>query len=766
MSPEHWRQVEGLYYAVLEQGPGIGALLLEKADPELRREVESLLAQPSHNSALEYPAWENSAETLRVGSSLGPYRIEKSIGKGGMGEVWKARDTRLNRAVAIKVSAQQFTDRFEREARAIAALNHPNICQIYDIGPDYLVLEYIEGKPLRGPLPTTECVRVALQVVAALAEAHARGILHCDLKPANIVVTVTGSAKLLDFGLAKRSADAEASQTMAVMGTPAYMAPEQAQGKSVDARSDVFSFGVVLYEMLSGHQAFTRGSPAETLAAIAHDEPAPLDAPPHLTAVVNRCLRKLPGSRFQSMEEVRVALEQATTTWAVNIPSVAVLPFVNMSADKENEYFCDGLAEEILNLLAKIPGLKVIARTSSFAFRGKEQDITKIAEALRVRTILEGSVRRVGSRIRVNAQLIEAESGSNLWSELYERDITDIFAIQDEIGLAISQALRVRLERRIRVADVEAWQNYLKGQYHYLRLTPQSLEKAKEFFEQALAIDPKYAPACSGLAEYYFMSAVLDIKAVGDMAPLAKSSAERALAIDPADSVAHSILAAMAAAFDFDWKVAETQFQKAIATEPVPSMVRLRYAEHYLIPSAQVRPATEQIRLALETDPLSMPLHLCMALCMYFAKQYRETIEYTRRALEIDEDYYLMWNAMGLAQLSAGFAKEAIPSLKRVVDLAPWFADGAWYLATAYHQAGEHERSQEWARRFAGSHSHTYGPAIYYAATGDADEMFESLSRAYRHRDVDLPFIQTQPLFDPWRIDPRFRSLLAKMNLA
>jgi Tfp pilus assembly protein PilF len=313
---------------------------------------------------------------------------------------------------------------------------------------------------------------------------------------------------------------------------------------------------------------------------------------------------------------------------------------------------------------------------------------------------------------------------------------------------------------------IEAYQNYLKGQYHYLRLAPESLVKAKEFFEHALAIDPNYAPAYGGLAECYFYLAALGIKPVGDMAPLAKSAAEKALAIDPANSVAHSVLAAMTAVFDFDWKVAETHFRTAMPAEPVPSMVRLRYAVNYLVPSGRVHDAMEQIRLALETDPLSMPLHLCMALCMYFAKQYRETIEYARRALEIDGNYYLIWNVMGLAQLGAGFTQEAITSLKLVVELAPWFSDGAWYLATAYYQAGDHERSHEWAQKLAGSQCHTYGPAIYYAAAGEVDAMFEALEWAYRCRDVDLPFIQGQPLFDPWRADPRFQALLQRMNLA
>jgi len=437
---------------------------------------------------------------LSAGDRLGPYEILTPIGAGGMGEVWKARDTRLNRLVVVKQLKGKHSARFKQEARAIAALNHPHICQIYDVGPDYLVLEYIEGQPLKGPRAVEEAVRLAVQIAEALDAAHRKGVVHRDLKPANIMVTSEGSVKLIDFGLAKYSIDSDDTMTIEgkVMGTAAYMAPEQTEGKTLDARSDVFSFGTVLYELLSGRAAFRAENPVSSRAAILHKQPAPLHAPAALDQIVKRCLAKQPAERFQTIAEVRTALEQIAFDQHA---SIAVLPFVNMSADKENEYFSDGLAEEILNLLAKIPGLRVIARTSSFAFRGKEQDVTKIAEALRVRTILAGSVRRAGSRIRVAAQLIEAENGSHLWSERYDRDMTDIFAIQDEIGQAISEALKVCLVARTRTVNIEAYQNYLKGQYYYLRLTPESLAKAKEFFEQALAIDPNYAAAYSGLAE-------------------------------------------------------------------------------------------------------------------------------------------------------------------------------------------------------------------------------------------------------------------------
>jgi serine/threonine protein kinase/Tfp pilus assembly protein PilF len=714
---------------------------------------------------------------LSAGDKLGPYQILAPIGAGGMGEVYRAKDPRLNRDVAIKVSASQFSERFEREAKAIAALNHPHICQIYDIGPNYLVMEFIEGTPLQGPLPLDRALRYAVQICEALDAAHRKSITHRDLKPANILVTASG-VKLLDFGLAKMGSAsaspasdeptqaADLTEVGAVLGTASYMSPEQAKGEATDARSDIFSFGVVLYEMLSGRRAFSKNSAVETMAAIVRDEPAPLAAPSSFSAIVTRCLHKLPASRFQTMSEVRAALEQATTAPAKKTPSIAVLPFANMSADKENEYFSDGLAEEILNLLAKIAGLKVIARTSAFAFKGKEQDIRKIAETLNVGTILEGSVRRAGNRIRVTAQLIEAENGSHLWSERYDRDMTDVFAIQDEIAQAISEALKVRLAPHARAVNVEAYQNYLKGQYHGLQFAPESLAKGKDFYQQALAIDPNYAPAYSGLALYYYLQGLFGLKPVGEMVAFARSAGEKALAIDPADSIALSVLGSIAALFEYDWKLSETHYRRAMAAELVHPRVRNSYAMHYLLPQRRVPEAMEQCRLALETDPLSMFLHWGMIHSMVAAKQYREAIEFARRALEIDANFHIAWIAMGLAQFHARLPQEAIVTFKRAADLAPWYPLSAWLLAAASYQADDLERSQELVRKLAGPHGHSVGAALYYAAAGEADAMFEALEGAYRQRDYYLVQIQNLPFFDRYRSDPRYHALLHKMNLA
>ena len=685
---------------------------------------------------------------LSVGDKLGPYEILAPIGSGGMGDVWKARDRRLDRIVAIKQMEGRHSARFQQEARAIAALNHPNICTLHDIGPDYLVMEYVEGKPLWGPLRMEEALKLALQIAAALEEAHRRGILHRDLKPGNILVSEKGTAKLLDFGLAKLMTNPETDVTKttegAVVGTAAYMAPEQAEGKPLDERSDIFSFGAVLYEMLSGKRAFEGNSTAQVLSAVLRDDPLPLQAPAEVQHIVKRCLAKQPRDRFLNMGELTVALEQVnrlnTSAKAVDRqPSIAVLPFANMSADKENEYFSDGLAEEILNLLTKIPGLKVIARTSAFSFRGKEQDIRKIAETLGVSHVLEGSVRRAGNRLRVTAQLIHAADGTHLWSERYDRDMTDIFAIQDEIGQAISEALKVRLAPRTRTVNIEAYQNYLKGQYYRARYTAESLAKAKECFEQALAIDPNYAPAYSGLAAYYYVLAALGMKPAGDVAPLAKSAAEKALAIDPANGEAHSVLGIVAAACDYDWKAADTHFRQAMAAEPVPPLVRYRYVMYYLLPLGRVADAMEQSRLGLETDPLSMILHFGMASSMYYAKQYLETIEYARRALEIDANFYLIWLAMGNRPASRRLHSGSDYQLETSCGSGALVLHGWRVLSqqpTIRLAIAEH--SQEWVRKLV-SDGHIEAAAVYYAAAGEVDAMFEALDEAYRH-----------PLFQPF----------------
>ena len=550
------------------------------------------------------------------GTPLGPYELIAAIGAGGMGEVWKARDTRVDRVVAIKRLRAEHAERFTHEARAIAALNHPRICQLYDVGPDYLVMEYVEGEILKGPVAVADALRLAVQIAEALAAAHRKGIVHRDLKPGNILVNENG-AKLLDFGLAQRDApllsgdatvSVPASERGALVGTVAYMSPEQAQGQTVDARSDVFSFGAVMYELLSGRQAFRGDTPFATITAVVNEESAPLDAPATLARIVSRCLAKRPRDRFQSMADIIAALEKAVISPAARHPSIAVLPFANMSRDPDDEYFSDGLAEELLNLLAQVPGLKVTARTSSFAFRGKEQDIRRIAETLGVSNVLEGSVRRAGSRIRVTAQLINAEDGYHLWSERYDRELTDVFAIQDDIAQAIARALQLKLTAKTdrHIPTVPAYEALLKARHHWRAYQPEAHARAKEYCEQAIALDPAYAAPHALLGFNYLLATTHSGRPMREVAPLIRREALKTLELDPFETDAHFLLGAVAAVHDYDWTEAGRQFQLAMASPSVPAEAHWAYAALYLSVFGRFEESTAEMRRAVEQDPLSV----------------------------------------------------------------------------------------------------------------------------------------------------------------
>jgi eukaryotic-like serine/threonine-protein kinase len=739
-----------------------------------------------------------------AGVRVGPYEILSLLGVGGMGEVYKARDTRLHRIIALKtLPAEKVADaerklRFLVEARAVSRLNHPNVVTIYDISEEngvcFIAMEYIAGTTLEqanadGGVSLKDAMKYATEVADALAAAHSAGIIHRDLKPANIIITDDGRIKLLDFGLAKLielSIDAAETATLrtvsgAIVGTAAYMSPEQAEGRELDARSDIFSFGLVLYEMLCGQRAFRGDSWISTLAAILHDEPPTLrdikaEIPPSVERHVARCLRKDPAQRFQTMLEVKRALGELPSSLTSSdvikqgAHSIAVLPFVNLSTDKENEYFSDGLAEEIINALTKVQELRVIARTSAFAFRGKEQCLRTIGERLNVGTVLEGSVRRAGNRIRVTAQLINVADESHLWSERYDREMTDIFAIQDDISLAIANSLKVKLAGPPRRAgNVEAFQNYLKGLYWYQRYSQESLAKAKESFEQALMQDPGYAPAHAGLAVFSFGLGALSIKRMAEMSPLAKSAAQMALAIDPTLSEAHSVLGLLAGSVEYDWKAAEQHFQAAMAVEPIPPLVRVRYALYFLTPLRRFEEAVAQYQWALETDPLSMMVHFGRAFALYCERRYDEAIDHASRAIDLYPDYWLVHFGMGLAQSQKGLLQQSIDSLEKAVQLSPSFSLATAFLAASYARTGDLGHAEilmeEVRQRSSKNYVSPICFGVYYAALAQPDRMFEFLQTGMEERDPYLTRMNSEPYFDPFRSDSRFRALLERMNL-
>jgi serine/threonine-protein kinase len=600
--------------------------------------------------------------------TLGPYTLVSPLGAGGMGEVWKARDTRLDRIVAIKRLKPDYAERFEREARAIAALNHPHICTLFDVGPDYLVMEYVDGRPLEGPMETGEALRLATQIADALQEAHGRGILHRDLKPSNILVTEKGSAKLLDFGLAKVmhvGSDATMTATGVVAGTPAYMSPEQATGAPLDQRSDIFSFGAVLYELLSGRRAFA------DLGAVLRDNPTPLSSP--ASDIVARCLAKEKDRRYQTVTDIRRALAAFDGQPQGEQPSIAVLPFANMSRDPDDDYFSDGLAEEIINALAHMPGLKVTARTSAFAFRGKEQDITQIGQALRVRTILEGSVRRSGNRIRVTAQLISATDGYHLWSERYDRELTDVFAIQDDIARSIAAALEVRLAPKAPryTPKLPAHHALLQGRHHRGRFTSEGQVRAAECFELAVSLDSGYAAPHAELGLGYVLLAATAAHTMIEVAPLIRAQAEKALVLDPAEGGPHALLGIVASVHDYDWNAAADHFSQATRGDFVTADTRWLYATFYLGAMGQHQLAAEQLRRAVETDPLNVAWRASFAWHLNETGERTQALEELRTALEIDERH---WGALVVAsdiRLMAGENEEALAAAEEAYRVNP-----------------------------------------------------------------------------------------------
>ena len=568
------------------------------------------------------------SETL-TGRTVGHYLILGVLGEGGMGVVYQARDTRLGRLAALKMMRPDWAGepdqrrRFVREARTASSLNHPNILTIYEIdadgGQDYIAMEYVEGGTLAdvmkaGPLEAERALRVAAQVADALEAAHAASIVHRDLKPSNIMMTAADRVKVVDFGLAKLSAASPADETAdalteqgAVVGTTSYMSPEQAAGHAVDGRSDLFSLGIILYEMLAGRRPFAADSTAGTLAAILRDAPAPIPGlAPGLSRLLGRCLHKEVTGRFQSAGELKDAILGCLAPHASPAQaSVAVLPFTRMTGAAEDDYLCEGLAEEIINALTRIPGLKVIARTSAFAVSRMGLDVREAGARLDVGHILEGSVRRDGARVRVTAQLVSTSDGSHLWSERYDREMTDVLALEDEIAAAIAARLRVEFaganrDRPHPVVDPEAHAAYLEGRYYFARGTPDALAHASACFERAIARDPTSALAYDSLAELYWYLGFFGNVRPRDAFSQSTWYALRALELDDTLAQTHALLGMLRKELDYNWPEVDRELQRALDLNRESPLVRLRYAISGLLPHAR---NDEAMRRARGTPP-------------------------------------------------------------------------------------------------------------------------------------------------------------------
>ena len=713
---------------------------------------------------------------LTRGTRLGPYEIVALLGAGGMGEVYRARDSRLDRDVAIKVLPAPVADdsdrlrRFEQEARAIASLNHPHICQLYDIGPGYLVLECIDGEPLRGPVAAPEAVRQAIQIARALEAAHDRGILHRDLKPTNVLITRDGTVKLLDFGVAKLlrptgEDPGDLTHTVAktiagaVVGSPGYMSPEQAAGKPLDVRSDVFSFGIVLHELLSGVRASGEGDAFRSG-----------QAPPALARIVQRCLAANPRDRFQTMAEVRAVLEHASTELTSapgeRQPSIAVLPFANMSADKENEYFGDGLAEEVINALAQMPGLQVAGRTSSFLFRGKDVELAEVGRRLNVEHLLEGSVRRAGNRVRVTAQLIKVADGFHVWSERYDRELTDIFAIQDEITHAIASALRIRLSAdsstpRRHTPNLRAYEAYLKARDLWSTALPGSFAQTKALLEHAITLDPQFALPYSLLGGCYTMLANLGFKPAHDMMPLARAAEEEALRVDPALPEAHALLGVCAGGFGHDWIGAEREWRLAMAREPISRDVRFWYGNHYLLPIGRPAEAVETMAGALEEDPLNLLYRHLYARGLRHLGRLDEAEAELRGVLDVDANFPWALETLGAVCAQQGHSAEALAFTERAHVVTPWSCTVVGQLAALLERAGDRTRADALLQTLGTGEAYgaSTGLAIFHAMRGDAEQSAEWAARGIAQRFLPLVYM-VAPLLKSQRQWPALARLL------
>jgi serine/threonine protein kinase/Flp pilus assembly protein TadD len=737
-------------------------------------------------------------------STLAHYEILEKLGQGGMGVVYRARDTRLEREVALKVlpaetsASPDSRRRFLEEARAASTLNHPNVVTIYDVRTDgdvdSIAMEYVRGETLdrllkKQPLARKDLIHYATQIADALSAAHAAGIIHRDLKPANVMITPQGVVKLLDFGLAKRqqSSAYEPSAATAtiegmLVGTAAYMSPEQAENRKLDARSDIFSFGVVLYEMATGKRAFEGESVISTLAAILRVEYKPLSES-DLDRVVSRCLAKNPADRFQSMAEVKAMLEEPPSSSRikklkaiVECPSIAVLPFANMSADPEQEYFCDGITEEILNALAKIDCLKVASRTSAFRFKGKGEDIAEVGRQLRVKTVLEGSVRKAGNRIRITAQLIDVANGYHLWSERYDRDISDVFAVQDEISQAITAALRIKLAAvlcdvpaRRPTESIDAYNLYLKGMYFNNKRSADGLRRGLECFEQAVAADPEYAPAYAGIGESYGLLLSVGALPPAEAFPKAKAAMLKALDLDDTLANAHSGLGSLLAMYERDWVGAEESFQRALVLNSGDSRVHLSYAVNYLAPRGRLDDALAAVRRALEVDPLSVATGTWLGVVLYYQGRYAEAVAQLRSMIEFDPTFAGAHWRLALAYERLSRFDEAIVEYEKARSLDP---DGMFIIAfmgALHARLGNRDQALQHLAELEQFSRSRYVPAmafgLIYLALGEMDRALECCAKGYEERSPWLNMLAVDPHFAESRRDPRIGEFMRKIGL-
>jgi eukaryotic-like serine/threonine-protein kinase len=861
------QQVEDMLMSLLPLDVSERAARLDVScagDPELRREVESLLAQAGRaDRFLETPALEAAARALAreqsetlVARTVGPYRIDSLIGSGGMGQVYRGWDTRLQRAVALKFLSKEYMndpaalERFQLEARAASALSHPNICVVHDVGDlderPFIAMEYLQGQTIRaslagGALPRSTALAYAVQVIQGLAAAHAKGVVHRDLKPENLWITDEGRVKILDFGLAKvdepiggsePGTSCLATEPGRMMGTVGYMSPEQVRGQPVDHRTDLFAFGAILHEMLAGQRPFHATTAADTISAILNQDPADL-ADPEINNLVRRCLEKDVARRFQSADEIARALDQlvdgapsvaeshsrfaypdvsvtpsrrrllragAATVVAASafaawnflprgwraslfssglgsrprITRLAVLPLANLSNDAEQEYFAEGMTDILIADLAEITSLHVISRTSVMQFKSSKKSLPEIAKQLGVDAVITATVIKFGDRVRITAHLVDGLTDQQMWAKSYERDLSDVLAMQGEVARAIAGEVQARLTpretvrlsstRRIAPAALDA---YLLGRHHWELFTRESLSKSIDYFEEASKLDAEYAAAYSGIAEawsgLFFMGAAPFDEAI----PKARQASIKAVALDDWSAEAHHARAVVYY-HEWNWKAAEDENNKAIAVNP-------GYSTSYVLSTNICRHlgrADESIVAAkkgLQVDPLAMITNQMLGNAYVNARKYDLAIIQYRKALELHPNnatllYHLGWAYVYSQDYEKG--RQALTNSLALEGLDPQLSPDIAFVSGRIGKKAESKRILARVSDLARTYDVSPGLiAIIHIGLDEPEQALTWLEKAYRQHSPMMAWLKADPRFDSIRQQPRFENLMRSVGL-